>query len=71
MSDWLAVDGVIGEPCSTELPENSEFTGNFLFFSVLFNPKTTENPSVTRSPRVCLIGCDETEQGITGKSREF
>jgi hypothetical protein len=65
------VEAVIGEPCSTILPENREFTGNFLFFSALFNPKPTENPSVTRSPRVCLIRCNETEQGITGKSREF
>ncbi len=67
----MAVEAVIGEPCSSDLPENSEFTGNFLFFSALFNPRTTENPAVTRSPRVCLIRCNEPEQGITGKSREF
>jgi hypothetical protein len=65
------VGAVIGEPCSTEYPENREFTGNFLFFSALFNPRTTENPAVTRSPRICLIRCDKKEQGITGKLREF
>jgi len=67
----MAVETVIGEPCSTELPENSEFTGNFLFFGALFDPRTTENLSVKRPPRVGLIRCEEKEQGITGKSREF
>jgi hypothetical protein len=67
----VAVERVIGEPCSTDLPENREYTGNFLFFSALFNPRITENAAVKRSPRVCLIRCNETEQGITGKSREF
>ena len=40
----MAVDGVIGEPCSTELPENSEFTGNFLFFGALSYPDTSGKP---------------------------
>ena len=57
--------------CSTDLPENSEFTGNFLFFGTLPYSETFGNPSVTRSPRLYFIRCDETEQGITGKSREF
>jgi hypothetical protein len=70
-ADYLAVGGVIAAPCSAELPENSEFTGNFLFFGTLPYSETFGNPSVTRSPRVCFIRCDETEQGITGKSREF
>ena len=50
----MAVDGVIGEPCSTELPENSEFTGNFLFFGALSYPNTSGKPRndaiSTRSP---------------------
>jgi hypothetical protein len=40
----LAVGGVIGEPCSAELPENSEITGNFLFFSTLSYPDTSGKP---------------------------
>ena len=35
---------VIGEPCSTELPENSEFTGNFLFFGAPSDPETFGKP---------------------------
>jgi len=35
------VEAVIGEPCSTELPENSEFTGNFPFFGTLSDPDTS------------------------------
>jgi hypothetical protein len=35
------VEAVIGEPCSTDLPENSEFTGNFLFFGALSDPDTS------------------------------
>jgi hypothetical protein len=62
---------VIREPCSTEFPENSEFTGKFLNFSALFNPRNAEKPAVTRSTLVCLSKCNETEQGITGKSWEF
>ena len=37
----MAVEAVIGEPCSTKLPENSEFTGIFLFFGALSYPSTS------------------------------
>ena len=43
-ADLLAVEAVIGEPCSTELPENSEFTGNFLFFGALSDSDTSGKP---------------------------
>jgi hypothetical protein len=41
----LAVEGVIGEPCSVQFPENSEFTGKFLFFGALSDPATSGKPS--------------------------
>jgi len=40
----MAVEVVAAEPCSTELPENSEFTGNFLFFGALSYPDTSGKP---------------------------
>jgi hypothetical protein len=67
----LVVEGVIGEPCSTELPENSEFTGNFPLSGTPRCPETYKNPTVKRSPGNRLIRGNETEQGITGKLREF
>jgi hypothetical protein len=36
----------MGEPCSTELPDNSEYTGNFLYFSSPFDPGTSRKPYI-------------------------
>jgi len=67
----LAVEEVTGELCSTKLPESSEFTGNFLFFSTLSYPDTSGKPFSDAVSTRLLIRCNEKEQGITGKSREF
>ena len=48
---YMAVEAVIGEPCSKDMPKNSEFTGHFLVFGALFNPRTSKNSAVKRSTR--------------------
>ncbi len=67
----MAVEVVIGEPCSAELPKNSVNTGHFLFIGAPTKRTPSENSTTMQYSRVCLIRCNETEQGITGKSREF
>jgi hypothetical protein len=47
----LAVEAVIGEPSSTELPENSEFTGNFPTFAMVSTSKIRETPAGTPNSR--------------------
>ena len=37
----MAVEAVIGEPCSADLPKNSEFTGKFLHFRRALLPDTS------------------------------
>jgi hypothetical protein len=52
------VERVIGELCSSKLPENSELTGKFLFFSTLSYPKTARNPSNHKVSMRFLIEID-------------
>jgi len=64
----MAVEAVISEPCSTDLPENSEFTGNFLIFSALHDLGTSGKPHnyavSTRLP-------DQMRGNRTGNNREI
>jgi len=43
-ADSLAVEAVIGEPCSTKWPDNKEFTGNFRFSDAPSDPNTFRKP---------------------------
>jgi hypothetical protein len=50
----MAVEAVIGEPCSTDLPKNSEFTGNFPSVGALSYADTAEKPRSNNAPmRLC------------------